>query len=164
MDAANGPAEIDSADALLRVLQADLGYCGCAYTDAVPYLHELLRRVAARTDSTHDGAAFSRLSQELEEWLLAQSESGVASWIVYGFEKAGLLYHGFNVFDLSITDKGRRLLAALDRFPDPEPGPGGLDGGADDDDGERLTEDEIRDMTKPSDGMGPPPFRFRYDD
>lgn len=155
---------IDSGADLFDVLAAQLGYCACAYTDAVPFLHQLLRRVADRTDSVHDSAAFSRVSQELEEWLLAQSESGVASWIVYGFEKAGLLYHGWNVFDLSITDEGRRILAALDRFPDPRPGFGGGpdDGDADDDD--RLTEDEIREMAKPSDGLGPPPFRFRYDD
>jgi hypothetical protein len=159
-DGAAQPGPIESGAALFDVLKERLGYCACAYTDAAPFLHELLRRVAERTDSVHDSASFSRVSQELEEWLLAQSESGVASWIVYGLEKAGLLYHGWNVFDLSITIEGRRILAALDRFPDPEPGLGGLDGADADDDREPLTEDEIREIVKPS----PPPFRFRYDD
>lgn len=116
---------------LFNVLKAELDYCACAYTDAVPFLHELLRRVAARTDSVHDADAFRRHSAELEAWLLQQGSSGVASWIVYGFERADLLYHGWNVFDLTIMDKGRRLLAALDRFPDPRPGFGAEDDGAD---------------------------------
>lgn len=160
-DGAPRTAPIESGDDLLAALRAELGYCGCAYTDAVPFLHELLRRVAERTDSVHDGEAFARHTASLEEWLLGQAASGVASWIVYGFEKAGLLYHGWNVFDLSITDAGRRILAALDRFP--EPGPGGLDGDTEDD-RERLTEEEIQEMVRDSDGLGPMPFRFRYDD
>lgn len=118
------------------MLKAELDYCACAYTDAVPFLHELLRRVAARTDSAHDADAFRRHSAELEAFLLRQASSGVASWIVYGFEKADLLYHGWNVFDLTIMEKGRRILAALDRFPDPQPGSGpdagdAVDGDAD---------------------------------
>lgn len=132
MEDVNEPAEIPSADALFQLLQAELGYCGCAYTDAVPFLHELLRRVAARTDSLDDSAAFQRHTEELEVWMLHHASGGVASWILYGFEKADLLYHGWNVFDLSITEKGRRVLAALDRFPDPQPRLGADDGEADD--------------------------------
>jgi hypothetical protein len=157
-----GRAPIESGAELFDALAAELGYCACAYTDAAPFLHELLRRVADRTDSVHDAKAFTRHTQALEEWLLAQSESGVASWIVYLFQKAGLLYHGWNVFDLSITDQGRRILAALDRFPNPEPEFGAADGEAGDE-GDRLSEDEIREMAKDSDGLGPMPFRFRYD-
>lgn len=118
-------AEIQSGDALFSLLQAELSYCGCAYTDAVPFLHELLRRVAARTDALQDAEAFGRLTQELETWMFEHASGGVASWIIFGFERAGLLYHGWNVFDLTLTEKGRRVLAALDRFPDPRPGLGG---------------------------------------
>jgi hypothetical protein len=156
------PKEIASGAELFDVLTAELGYCACAYTDAVPFLHELLRRVAERTDSVHDAETFSRHTRALEEWLLAQAESGVASWIVYGFEKAGLLYHGWNVFDLSITLPGRRILAALDRFPDPRPGFGDGSGGEDDEEDGPM-DDEIGGAGMPQGDPDIPPFRFKYD-
>ncbi|HEX6036764.1 hypothetical protein [Longimicrobium sp.] len=133
----------------------------------MPFLHELLRRVAARMDSGHDAEAFGRHTAELEAWMLEHASGGVASWIVFGFEKAGLLYHGWNVFDLSITEKGRRVLAALDRFPDPQPSFGTDDDGADkggsgdggSGDDPALTEEELRDRERRL-----RPFRFEYDD
>jgi hypothetical protein len=121
MRAPTEPTEIDSGAALFQLLKADLDYCACAYTDAVPFLHELLRRVAARAHALNDADAFRRITQEFEAWMLEHASGGVASWIIYGFERAGLLYHGWNVFDLTLTEKGRRVLAALDRFPDPQP-------------------------------------------
>jgi hypothetical protein len=129
MEPATRPAALDSGDALYQLLKADLDYCPCAYTDAVPFLHELLRRIAARAAAVYDADAFSRRTAELEAWMLEHASGGVASWIVYGFERAGLLYHGWNVFDLSLTEKGRRVLAALDRFPDPQPAPSPVDDG-----------------------------------
>jgi hypothetical protein len=86
---------IESGDALFRLLKADLDYCACAYTDAVPFLHELPRRVSARSDSLNDAEAFRRISQDFEAWMLEHASGGAASWIIYGFERAGLLYHGW---------------------------------------------------------------------
>ena len=145
--------QIESGDALFTLLQADLSYCGCAYTDAVPFLHELLRRVAERSDAVSgDPETFRRLTEELETWIFEYASSGVASWIIFGFERAGLLYHGWNVFDLTITEKGRRVLAALDRFPDPQPSLGPAD-----DDAAYAT-----DSDPPPRDERPAPFRFEY--
>jgi hypothetical protein len=159
MEERTEPAEIPSADALFRLMESELGYCGCAYTDAVPFLHELLRRVAARTDSVDDSAAFQRHSEELEAWMLHHASGGVASWIVSGFQKADLLHHGWNVFDLSITEKGRRVLVALDRFPDPQPRLVSDDGEADDEDDAPNVPPPDPD---PADDRLRPRFRFEH--
>jgi hypothetical protein len=115
---------IGSAGALFTVLKAELGYCACAYEDAVPVLHELLRLVERRSDligREKDREEFHRVSAELEEWLLGQASGGMVSWMVYTLERAGLLHHGAHVFDLWIQDKGSWLLRALERFPNPQP-------------------------------------------
>lgn len=151
MEERTEPAEIPSANALFQLLEAELGYCGCAYTDAVPFLHELLRRVAARTDSLDDADAFQRHTEELEGWMLHHASGGVASWLLYGFHKADLLHHGWHVFDLSITEAGRRVLAALDRFPNPQPALGDAVDAPDDVPPPHPGDDRLR-----------PRFRFEY--
>ncbi len=126
---------IESGNALFEILKRDLGYCACAYEDAVPVLHELLRRVVQRSDSVKDLDVFYREAQNFEQFLFSQSSSGMGSWMIYTLEKADLLYHGSNVLDVWITRKGRWLLEALDRFPNPQPD---LKYGDDDDDDENT--------------------------
>lgn len=153
MQESNEQTGIESGDALFSLLTADLGYCNCAYTDAVPFLHELLRRVAERSDAVSgDPETFRRLTEEFEAWIFEYASGGVASWIIFGFERAGLLYHGWNVFDLTLTDKGRRVLAALDRFPDPQPGFALSDDDAED---ETVSDPPPREERRA-------PFRFEY--
>jgi hypothetical protein len=39
---------------------------------------------------------------------------------VYGLQQRDLIWHGFRLTDVWITDKGRWLLRALKRFPPPQ--------------------------------------------
>ena len=113
---------IDSDDALLEVLREELGYCACAYEDAVPVLREILAHVVRRSDSVTSHDVFSIASRALEEYMFSQASSGMTSWMVFALENAGLLFHGGHVLDLWITDRGRWLCAAMERFPNPQPG------------------------------------------
>jgi hypothetical protein len=105
---------ITDCDQLDATLRSELGYCGCASANAVIVLRDLLRAARARSDATDDPAAFSEVSRGLEEFLTAGG--GWAEWLVYGLDQRGLVSHGFRQDDLRITDKGRWLLTALDRF------------------------------------------------
>ncbi len=106
-----------SAKQLTVVLASELGYCGCASGAAVGVLRDLLRAARQRTDATCDGAAFALASRELEK--LLAGGGGWAEWLVYGLEQRGLVQHGFGQSDLLITERGRLLLQAVERF-DPE--------------------------------------------
>lgn len=109
----------ESAAQLREFLRAELGYCTCAYNDAVPLLHDVLRMVKLRSESPHDFEAFKHVSHAIEDRLLFHSAPALANWFVYALDRADLAYHNYNVMDLWITDKGRCVLDALDRFPDP---------------------------------------------
>jgi hypothetical protein len=116
--------EVASAEQLGSVLESEFGYCGCASGAALVVLHDLLRAAEARTDATGDPAAFSQASHRLEA-LLAEG-GGWAEWLVYGLEQRGFVWHGFRQADLWVTDKGRLLLRAVERYgqrpaPDAEP-------------------------------------------
>jgi hypothetical protein len=68
--------------------------------------------------------AFSQASRRLEA--LLAGGGGWAEWLVYGLEQRDFVWHGFRQVDLWITDKGRLLLRAVERFgpgepPDAEP-------------------------------------------
>jgi hypothetical protein len=106
----------DVADArqLEAALKAELGYCGCASSLAIAILHDLLRSTQARSDATNDLAAFAQASRELEG--LLAGGGGCAEWLIYGLEQRGFIWHGFRQVDLWITEKGRLLLRAVERF------------------------------------------------
>jgi len=110
---------------LEAVLGSELGYCGCASGAALAVLGDLLRAAVERTDATDDPAAFSQASRRLEA--LLAGGGGWAEWLVYGLEQRDFVWHGFRQVDLWVTDKGRLLLRAVERYgqgsaPDAEPG------------------------------------------
>jgi hypothetical protein len=110
---------IATAAALRQVLNAELGYCTCACADAVPFLRDVLLLVKARSEATTDWETFVRASHALDIRLQLDTASVLANWFVYMLDRANFVHHNYNVSDLWITDKGRALLDALERFPDP---------------------------------------------
>jgi hypothetical protein len=110
---------IDSHAALVNALRSDLGYCACAYEDALPKLREFLQLVADRSDGIEDSEAFQRASVRIAEFLEDNASTGLGSWFVYGLERADLLFHGSNLFDLWVADRGRWLLAGLREYLEP---------------------------------------------
>ena len=98
------------------MLTRELGYCPCACDDAVPVLADILQLAGDRADSTADDAAFARASRAIEERLALEAAPGIASWFVYTLEQRDLIWHGFRLTDIWITDKGRALLEALRRY------------------------------------------------
>jgi hypothetical protein len=52
---------------------------------------------------------------------LLEGGGGWAEWLVYGLEQRDFVWHGFRQADLWITNKGRHVLHALERFG-PSPG------------------------------------------
>jgi hypothetical protein len=105
---------MENATQLMAVLATELGYCNCASAGAVRILGELLRLARQRTESLRDPMEFSKVSRRLETFL--ESGGGWAEWLVYGLDQRGLVGHGFRQSDLLITDKGRRILEAIERF------------------------------------------------
>jgi hypothetical protein len=113
---------IDSHAALLEALKEHLGYCTCAYDSAIPFLRDILRLVVERTDAVHDRDCFRRASERLTELLRSAGSPAMQSWFVYALNRADLIMHGFNLYDLLVMDRGRWLLDGLERFPEPPPG------------------------------------------
>ena len=113
---------IDSRAALLTALEEHLGYCPCAYDSALPFLRDFLRLVVARSDGAGDAEHFRRASEGLAELLRGAGSPAMQSWFVYALDKADLVMHGFNLYDVLIMDRGRWLLDGLERFPAPAPG------------------------------------------
>jgi hypothetical protein len=112
--------EVASREQLEAALESELGYCGCASEAALTVLRDLLRAAAARVEATGDAAAFAQASRRLEA--LLDGGGGWAEWLVYGLEQRGFVWHGFRQGDLWVTDKGRLLLRAVERFgPGAEP-------------------------------------------
>jgi hypothetical protein len=66
-------APIETREQLLKVLGAELGYCGCASDDALELLVRFLRVVRKRSDSTSDPVEFASASRELEACLPLQA-------------------------------------------------------------------------------------------
>ncbi|HKU95510.1 MAG TPA: hypothetical protein VJR58_09550 [Vineibacter sp.] len=121
------PAIADHAH-LLDVLKQELGYCTCASDDALQVLHDVLQAALDRTQSGDDSEAFARASRALEASLPLDAAPGFASWFVYGLQQRDLVWHGFRLTDVWITDKGRWLLHAIKRFSGHLPPPGeGMD-------------------------------------
>ena len=108
---------VGDARQLTAVLASELGYCGCASGAAVSVLRGFLRAVVERTDATGDEAAFALASRGLEA--LLASGGGWAEWLVYNLDQRDFVQHGFRQADLLITERGRLLLQAIERF-DPE--------------------------------------------
>ena len=107
---------IETRDQLLKVLGTELGYCDCASADALELLVRFLRVVQRRSDSSGDPVEFASASRELEACLPLKALPAFADWFVYGLEQRDLVSHSFRVTDVWITNKGRWLLEALERF------------------------------------------------
>jgi hypothetical protein len=112
---------IDSHAALCKVLEERLGYCSCAYDTALPFLRDFLRLVVERTDGVQDAERHGRAYRALVELLQSAGSSAVQSWFVYALDRAELITHGFNLYDVWVMDRGRWVLDALERFPEPPP-------------------------------------------
>jgi hypothetical protein len=56
-------------------------------------------------------------------FLRRSASTAVQSWFVYALDKADLVTHGFNLYDILMMDRGWWLLDGLERFPDPPPPP-----------------------------------------
>src|SRR4051794_14990733 len=93
---------IDSHASLLKTLEADLGYCTCAFPDALPLLRDFLRLVVERTDGVQDPERFRRASERIAELLGTNGSTALRSWFVYALDRAGLVMHGFNLYDVLI--------------------------------------------------------------
>ena len=106
--------QVSDGSQLTTALTSELGYCNCASGEAISVLRDLLRVTQERTDATGDEAAFARASRTLEAVL--GGGGGWAEWLVYGLEQRGFVQHGFRQTDLLITEKGRLLLQAVERF------------------------------------------------
>jgi hypothetical protein len=104
---------------LVKILKEELGYCTCGSEDDLPVLQNILQAAQDRTEAVNDSEAFSRASRALEAHLPLDTAPGFASWFVYGLEQRNLIWHGFRLTDVWITDKGRWLLEALKRLPPP---------------------------------------------
>lgn len=109
--------EFESADEFREALKAELGYCTCAAHDALPLLRDILRLSRDRLDNSDDHDAFVQISHEISNRLMLTTAPGLASWFVYALHRAKLVKHAFNVPDLFITNKGRRFLDALEKYP-----------------------------------------------
>lgn len=114
---------IASHEALLKVVEERLGYCTCAYDSALPLLRDFLRLVAERTDATGDAERFRRASEQVKELLQSSGSPAMQSWFVYALDRADLIMHGFNLYDVLIMDRGRWLLDGFERFLEPPPDP-----------------------------------------
>jgi hypothetical protein len=110
---------IASHAALLKALEEHLGYCACASDSALPFLRDFLRLVVERSDGVGDTERFRRASQSLTELLRGAGSPAMQSWFVYALDRANLVMHGFNLYDVLIMDRGRWLLEGLERFPKP---------------------------------------------
>lgn len=86
----------------------ELKFCGCGNPDgAREYIAKILRAIKDRSDSdwaTDSVAAAIKGDAESAMWL-----------ILYVFDAMGLLEHGGNVSGSWLTDKGKQLLAELDK-------------------------------------------------
>lgn len=108
---------VNDGKELTKALASELGYCRCASGAAISVLRNLLRAVVERTDAIGDGAAFALASRRLESLLV--DGNGWAEWLVYNLDQRDFVQHGFRQSDLLITERGRLLLQAIERF-DPE--------------------------------------------
>ncbi len=105
-----------------RRVDEHLGYCSCAYGTALPFVRDFLRLVVDRTDGVKNTERFWRASEGLVELLQGDGSPAMRSWFVYTLDKADLIMHGFNLYDVLIMDRWRWLLDGLERFPGPPPG------------------------------------------
>src|ERR1700737_2087366 len=110
---------IESHEALLKVLEERLGYCACADDSALPLLRDFLRLVVERTEGTGDVERFRQASELIRELLQASGSPAMQSWFIYALDRADLIMHGFNLYDVLIMDRGRWLLGGLERYPEP---------------------------------------------
>lgn len=115
------PAAIGSHAELIKALGEILGYCTCSYNIALPFLRDVLRLIAERTDNMQDHERFLLVSSQLEDLLNQNGSPAMRSWFIHTLDNADLVMHGFNLYDLSIMNRGRWLLAGLERFPEPPP-------------------------------------------
>lgn len=118
---AEDPAErpwppLESREVLFATLRKELGYCDCAPTEATAQLRDVLRAVQDRSDAVDDDEAFARASRDVENRLRLETAPALAAWFVYGLQQRDLVWHGFRLTDVWITDRGRRLLRALEKF------------------------------------------------
>lgn len=111
-------APIGSFDELFKVLETGLGFCECAHTDALPLLRDILRLIVERTDGVSDPERFQSANEGIKALLDANGSTGMRSWFVYALDRADLIMHGFNLYDVWIMDKGRWVLDGLERYPE----------------------------------------------
>lgn len=127
-DSVDGPkpgarSEVRSRNELVELLKRELGYCSCGGEDALAVLRALLAAARDRTDAAgRDAAAFAGASRAVEACLRWEEAGAMAGWFVFGLEQRDLVWHGFRVADLWITEKGRKLLRAIEQFGSEERG------------------------------------------
>jgi hypothetical protein len=112
---------IDSQAALLTALQERMGYCTCASHDTLCFLRDFLRLVVERSNAIadQDTSRVRKVHGSIEEMLQNAGSPALQSWFVYSLEKADLVLHNYNRYDLLIADRGQWLMDGLERFPEP---------------------------------------------
>ena len=114
---------ISNYDDLIATLKKELGYCGCGYyEEAILLLYDTLRLARIRTDTINsDNECYLDATDELLERIPLNKMYGLATWFLYLLNDRDLITHGFEISDIMITQKGRWLLDAIERYyPLPE--------------------------------------------
>jgi hypothetical protein len=110
---------IDSHESLLKALEDELGYCTCAYGEALPLLRDFLRLVVERTEGVGEPERYRIATDNIRTMQSDNGSTALRSWFIYTLDRADLLMHGFNLYDVWATAKGRWLLAGLEQFAQP---------------------------------------------
>ena len=115
---------------MIRFIERDLGFCGCAAAEeALEVLVVTLRFAKQYGDSFDNDDSQEKKDQWYKQWyqdfmqtLRFNENPGVTTWFLYMLEHHGLIQHGFNVTVCTTTPKGEQLRAALEHFgwEDPE--------------------------------------------
>lgn len=111
---------ISNQEDLERYLRIELGYCGCAHGDeAIELLQDVLRIARERQLSlaTPDPmVGCTHAYQQLMARVRCSEVPGLATWFLYLLDSRGLIEHNSNVTECAITDRGSRLLNAIERY------------------------------------------------
>ena len=108
--------QIGDEEELLEFLRAEFAYCGCGYyEEAIRDLRDLLEFAQRRQNALGgESDVFHAVTCELDEWLLRAP--GLSTWIVWLLDERDFIWHGKRTSDCYISDKGRVVLDAINKY------------------------------------------------
>lgn len=107
--------EVTDYESFVRVLNRELGHCTCGSDGTIPLLVRFLRLVNDRTDSLSDPDRYKEADKALTDFIESTGSPSLMCWFIYFLEKLDFVTHGFNIFDVTILEKGRNLVSAFER-------------------------------------------------